>query len=542
MKPETLSFQPMRLASRTSLSGTCKAWRYSTRRQPSWQKNFDIFPADCFIQGNFPPKRENVERDYPGHPQGSNYPYLTAKVDWVILVAMKHDWSPDSWQTKPLSQGVEYSDPELLRRVLADLAKLPPLVTSWEVESLKSQLAEAQRGERFLLQGGDCCERFDDCRSDPIAGKLKILLKMSLILISGWNRRVIRVGRFAGQFMKPRSSATETRDGLTLPSYRGDLIHRHAFTAEARQPDPRRLLRGYERAALTLNFIRGLIDGGFADLRHPELWDLDFVQHAAYSQEYRAIVDSVGSAIRFMETIAGASLGELRRVEFFTSHEGLHLGYEQAQTRQVPRRTGWYNLTTHFPWIGDRTRMLDGAHVEYFRGIANPIGLKVGPQITPEELCDLIEVLNPDDEPGRLTVIHRFGAERIEECLPPLVEAVRRCGKTVLWCCDPMHGNTVLTRSGRKTRDFDDILRELDHAFEIHRRLGSQLGGVHFELTGENVTECIGGARGLTEADLDRAYHSEVDPRLNYEQALEMALLIARRTGKTLAPPSGAKL
>jgi len=448
---------------------------------------------------------------------------------------MSSTWSPASWQTKPLAQGVEYPDRELLRRTLDDLARLPPLVTSWEVEALKSQLAEAQQGRRFLLQGGDCCERFDDCRSDPIAGKLKILLKMSLILIVGWNQRVIRVGRFAGQYMKPRSAGSETRDGVTLPSYRGDLIHRAAFNQEARTPDPRRLLRGYGRAAMTLNFIRGLIDGGFADLHHPELWDLDFVQHTDHAAEYKAIVDSVGSAVRFLETVAGRSLGELNRVEFFTSHEGLHLDYEQAQTRRVPRREPWYNLTTHFPWIGDRTRALDGAHVEYFRGIANPIGLKIGPSIAPEELLELVETLNPNDEPGRLTLIHRFGAERIEDRLPPLVEAVQRSGRQVLWCCDPMHGNTLLTQSGRKTRDFDHILRELDRAFEIHQRLGTILGGVHFELTGENVTECIGGARGLTEADLARAYHSDVDPRLNYEQSLEMALLVARRMGKRKA-------
>ncbi len=444
----------------------------------------------------------------------------------------KMSWSPNSWQTKPLAQGVEYPDRALLRQTLAELAELPPLVTSWEVESLKSQLAEAQQGRRFLLQGGDCGERFDDCRPETIAGKLKILLKMSLILVFGRNQRVIRVGRFAGQYAKPRSAASETRDGVTLPSYRGDLVNRPAFTAEARRPDPRLLLRGYEHAAMTLNYIRGLVDGGFADLRHPELWDIDFVQHAAQSRDYLAIVESVGNAIRFMETVAGTSLGELNRVEFFASHEGLHLDYEQAQTRQAPAGGKWYNLTTHFPWLGDRTRAADGAHVEYFRGIANPIGLKVGPTLTPEQLTDLVDILNPDNEPGRLTLIHRFGVGRIEECLPPLVEAVRRRGQTVLWCCDPMHGNTLTTQSGVKTRDFDDILGELSAAFEIHRRLGSLLGGVHFELTGEDVTECIGGARGLSESDLGRAYRSDVDPRLNYEQALEMALLIAKPTVK----------
>ena len=428
-----------------------------------------------------------------------------------------------------MAQRVVYPDPRLLDEVLARLARLPPLVSSWEVETLKGELAEAARGERFLLQGGDCCETFDDCRSDVIAAKLKILLKMSMILVYGCQQRVIRVGRFAGQYAKPRSADTETRDGLTLPCYRGDLINRRGFTAEDRTPNPHRLLRGYERAALTINFIRALIDGGFADLRHPEFWDMDFVDHSAHSAEFRAIVDAVAGSVRFMETIVGQSLSELSRAEFFASHEGLHLAYEQAQTRQVPRRSGWYNLTTHLPWIGDRTRDLDGAHVEYFRGIANPIGVKVGPSMTPDELLALCDRLDPHGEPGRLTLIHRFGAGRIEACLPPLIETLLGRGKRVLWCCDPMHGNTVATQSGVKTRHFDDILRELHSAFEIHQRLGSVLGGVHFELTGENVTECVGGARGLDEDDLATDYRSEIDPRLNYEQALEMALLIARR-------------
>jgi 3-deoxy-7-phosphoheptulonate synthase len=445
---------------------------------------------------------------------------------------MKTDWYPASWQTKPLAQGVDYPDRESLAQTLVELAKLPPLVTSWEIQTLKGELAEAQRGQRFLLQGGDCCERFDDCRSDPIAAKLKILLKMGLILVFGRNQRVIRVGRFAGQYAKPRSAGFETRDGVTLPSYRGDLINHPAFTAASRTPDPRRLLRGYERAALTLNFVRGLVDGGFADLRHPELWNLNFVQHAAQSRDYRAMVEAVGSAVRFLETVTATPMSELSRVEFFTSHEGLHLNYEEAQTRQVPRRTEWFNLSTHFPWIGDRTHALDGAHVEYFRGIANPIGVKIGEGTTSEELAQLTEILNPENEPGRLTFIHRFGVSRIEQSLPPLVETIQRLGKTVLWCCDPMHGNTITTSTGLKTRNFNDILGELDRAFEIHGRLGSILGGVHFELTGENVTECTGGARGLSEADLAKEYHTDVDPRLNYEQALEMALLIARRMGK----------
>lgn len=442
---------------------------------------------------------------------------------------MSAPWSPSSWQSKRAAQQVVYPDQAALQKVLEALGKLPPLVTSWEVESLRHLLADAAFGKRFLLQGGDCAETFDDCRSDCIANKLRILLKMSFVLGYGCQKSVIRVGRFGGQYAKPRSADTETHNGVTLPSYRGNLINQHGFTKEERTPDPELLLRGYERAALTLNFIRALVEGGFADLHHPELWDLDFVNHAAQSAGYRGIVDSISQAIRFLETTLDRTLGELNRVEFFTSHEGLHLPYEQAQTRQVPRRPNWYNLSTHFPWIGDRTRAIDGAHVEYFRGIANPIGVKIGPSITPDELSALIEVLNPRNEAGRLTLIHRFGANEIERCLPTLIEAVKRAGKVVLWCCDPMHGNTVVTQTGLKTRSFDCILSELEQAFDIHDRMNSILGGVHFELTGDTVTECTGGARGLSEDDLSTAYLTDVDPRLNYEQALEMALLIARR-------------
>ena len=438
------------------------------------------------------------------------------------------DWSPDSWKNKPIAQEVAYPDASEYAAVLERLSKLPPLVTSWEVETLKSYLAEASAGKRFLVQGGDCAERFEDCESDRIAGKLKILLKMSIVMLYGSKKPVIRVGRFAGQYAKPRSSPTETRDGVTLPSYRGQLVNRPGFSEEERTPDPRLMLHAYEHSAMTLNFIRGLIDGGFADLRHPELWDLDFVSHAKMSSGYQSTVGAIGEAVTFLEAVAGRSIGELNRVDFFTSHEGLQLAYEAAQTRRVPRRTGWYNLHTHFPWIGDRTRALGGAHVEFFRGIENPIAVKVGPSCTLGELLALTDVLNPDNEPGRLTFIHRFGAGRIEEHLPQMVEAIKRAKKNVLWVCDPMHGNTIQTKSGLKTRDFEDILAELTRAFEIHARLGSYLGGVHFELTGDNVTECIGGARGLVEADLARAYLTDVDPRLNYEQALEMALLIAR--------------
>lgn len=436
-------------------------------------------------------------------------------------------WTPSSWQHKPALQIPEYPDQALLDQALCQLQQLPPLVTSWEIETLKSQLADVAIGKRFLLQGGDCAERLDECNPDIITGKLKILLQMSLILAHGSRKRVTRVGRFAGQYAKPRSSDQETRDGVTYPSYRGDIVNRPGFSLDDRQPDPRLLIEGYRNAAMTLNFIRSLIDGGFADLHHPEYWHLDFVRHSARAATYERMVAEIAESIAFLEVMSGQRLGDLNRVEFFTSHEGLHLYYEQAQTRQVPRRKGWYNLSTHFPWVGNRTRQLDGAHIEYFRGIENPIAVKIGADMRPHELIELIDVLNPEDEAGRLTLIHRFGSQHVGQALPPLIRAVKRAGRTVVWCCDPMHGNTESVDNGYKTRDFQRILSELEQAFEIHAQEGSYLGGVHFELTGENVTECTGGARGLTRQDLTRDYRSHVDPRLNYEQALEMALLIA---------------
>ncbi len=450
-------------------------------------------------------------------------------------VVKGREWSPDSWRDKPAAQQPRYAAEGELNEVISQLSRLPPLVTSWEIENLKGQLAEAAQGRRFLLQGGDCSENFEECESSVIASKLKILLQMSLVLVHGCQKRVIRVGRFAGQYAKPRSSEVETRGDLSLPSYRGDMINRLPFTDEDRRPNPQLLLRGYERSALTLNFIRSLIDGGFADLHHPEYWELGFVAHSAQADAYRRITQTIRQSLKFFETLTGSKLGEVDAVDFFTSHEGLHLLYEQAQTRHIKRVDKWFNLSTHFPWIGDRTRDLDGAHVEYFRGIANPIGVKVGPTMTPEELPELIRTLNPPNEPGRLTLIHRFGASRIEPLLPPLIEAVQKAGQVVVWCCDPMHGNTETTRAGYKTRDFNQILLELEHSFKIHAAMGSYLGGVHVELTGEDVTECVGGARGLTETDLSRAYKTQVDPRLNYEQALEMAMLIAQQMDRLRA-------
>lgn len=438
------------------------------------------------------------------------------------------DWQPDSWQRKPAAQQPGYPDAAALERVVRQLRQLPPLVTSWEIESLKQQLAAAQRGERFVLQGGDCSETFADCESGAIAARLKILLQMSLVLVQGARTRVTRIGRFAGQYAKPRSADTETRDGVTLPVCRGDLVYRAGFDVAERTPDPELLLRGYERAGLTINFIRALVDGGFADLHHPEYWELPFARPSAVADEYRAMVRSITDALRFSEAIIGRPLPETTRVDFFASHEGLVLHYEQAVTRQVPRRPGCYNLGTHFPWIGNRTRALDGAHVEYFRGIANPVAVKLGPPVTPDEAVALCERLNPHNEPGRLTLIPRFGAARVEAELPPIVAALQRRGARVLWVCDPMHGNTETTPAGLKTRRFENVLAELDKTFAILADAGTHLGGVHFELTGDNVTECLGGACGLTEADLPRNYRSPVDPRLNYEQSLEMALRLAK--------------
>jgi 3-deoxy-7-phosphoheptulonate synthase len=438
------------------------------------------------------------------------------------------DWFPESWQAKPAGQQPVYPDAKALAKVLSDLSAMPPLVTSWEIERLKQQLAEAVRGERFLLQGGDCSESFAECESGAITRKLKILLQMSLVLVQGAKKRVIRVGRFAGQYAKPRSSDTEERGGVSLPTYRGDLVNDAAFTLADRIPNPDRLLRAYGRAALTLNFIRALVDGGFADLHHPEYWDLGFASKSPLYGEYQRLMAALLDSLRFVETVTGGKLSDIERVDFFTSHEALHLPYEQALTRQVPRREGWYNLSTHLPWVGDRTRALEGAHLEYLRGIRNPIAVKIGPSITPDQAVAITEILNPENEPGRLTLIHRFGASRVQACLPPVIEAVRRSQRVVLWVCDPMHGNTETTSRGIKTRRFENILRELELSGRILSECGTHLGGVHFELTGENVTECLGGASGVTEADLTREYRTAIDPRLNFDQALEMALLLSR--------------
>jgi 3-deoxy-7-phosphoheptulonate synthase len=446
----------------------------------------------------------------------------------TIIPAEAAGWSPGSWTTRPAQQQVGYTDQIALARVIDEIGQLPPLVTSWEIEHLRTEIARAARGDAFVLQGGDCAESFEDCRSEPIAAKLKILLQMSLVLVHGTRKPVIRIGRIAGQYAKPRSADVETRGDISLPAYRGDIINRDGFTSADREPDPTLMLRAYERAGLTLNFIRSLIDGGFADLHHPEYWDISFAAGTPNASQYERIVESIRESLDFVSAIAGVESEVLRRVDVFTSHEALALPYEQAQTRRVPRRPGWYNLSTHFPWIGMRTAQLDGAHVEFHRGIRNPLGIKIGPGMTTEWLLGLLEALDPEQQPGRITLIHRMGAGQVATKLPPLVEAVRRAGRQVLWMCDPMHGNTETTAGGIKTRRFDKIVAELEQSFALHTELGSRLGGVHIELTGEDVTECIGGARGLAEVDLERAYKSRVDPRLNYEQALECAMRIAR--------------
>jgi len=440
-----------------------------------------------------------------------------------------HDWSLRSWREKEALQQPTYPDDAALEEALDHVSSLPPLVTSWEVENLKEELAHAAQGDRFLLQGGECAESFGDCRADAITSRLKILMQMSLVLTYGLNTRIVRVGRFAGQYAKPRSSDTETRNGTTLPSYRGDIINSPEFSAEARRPDPQRMVEAYSSSSLTLNLVRALAEGGFADLRHPEYWDLDFMEHSPLSDEYHALVDAIEDTLGFLETVTSQKLDSLEGVKFYTSHEALLLPYEEALSRTVPHQDGVYNLGTHLPWVGKRTNQPENAHVEYARGIANPVGLKVGPDMTPSKLKTLVRTLDPEDEPGKLTLISRLGADTVGDKLPGLIQAVQATGQSVLWIADPMHGNTEKTDDGTKTRHFDNILRELEQALDVHAAEGSHLGGVHFELTGENVTECIGGARGLSEADLGQAYKSHVDPRLNYEQSLEMAFSIVRK-------------
>ncbi len=429
---------------------------------------------------------------------------------------------------KQAQQQATYPDQAALDSVVAELSRLPPLVVSWEIEALKEQIASAQRGERFLLQGGDCAETFEDCESDKIAKKLKILLQMSLVLVYGLKKPVIRVGRMAGQYAKPRSADTETRDGVTLPSYRGANVNKPGFTAEERIARPAAAAARLRALGVDVE-LRALADRWRASpiciTPNTGTWTSCVIRPRRMRTRKscspfpnRSTSSKRPRASRFTKARRRGSTRVMKRCILLL---------EQAQTRYIPRSQRWYNLSTHLPWIGMRTAALDGAHVEFFRGISNPLGIKVGPSMSAEWVQGLLATLNPNNEPGRIVLIHRMGAKDIDKRLPPLIQAVRATGSPVLWICDPMHGNTETATSGLKTRRFENILSELESAFRIHRELGSWLGGVHFELTGEDVTECTGGARGLTDADLARAYKSQVDPRLNYEQALELAMRIA---------------
>jgi 3-deoxy-7-phosphoheptulonate synthase len=435
-------------------------------------------------------------------------------------------WNPHSWQRFPAQQQPTYDDPSELEGALARLRRLPPLVVPEEVTRLRGLLAEAAAGRRFLLQGGDCAEQFKDCTPAAIEGKLRVLLQMSVALTHGGRKPVVRVGRIAGQFAKPRSRPTEIIRGRELPSYRGDLINGLGTDEAARRPDPGRMLEAYFHATATLNHLRALTAGGFADLHHPERWELP--GGTGEVPAYRRTLDQVRESLDFLEALGGVQRDVLERIDFFTSHEALLLPYEEALTRWVGDEAAYYNLGAHTLWVGERTRQLDGAHAEYLRGIRNPIGVKVGPSATPEHLVALLERLDPQREPGRITLITRFGAGKIRAALPPLLQAVQATGHPVLWSCDPMHGNGRQASGGQKTRAFGDILQELQEVATLHRAHGSRMGAVHFELTGEPVTECTGGMEGLDEAGLHLAYHSGCDPRLNRSQSLEMAFLIAQ--------------
>ena len=432
-------------------------------------------------------------------------------------------WTPDGWRARPAAQQPTYRDPAALQAALDELGQLPPLVVAEEVDHLRKLLAEAALGRRFLLQGGDCAESFSDCRGGIIQDKLRVLLQMSVLITHGGRTAVVHLGRIAGQYAKPRSAAVEVVDGREVPVYRGDLIN--SPDPDRREADPERLLQAYHRAAATLNHLRALVEGGFADLHHPEHWDLPWSREDA--GHYLETLDQVRASLDFVQRLGGLP-EHLRTGELFTSHEALHLPFETALTRWVPEQAAHYNLGAHFLWVGERTRQLDGAHLEYVRGLANPIGLKVGASMQPDELRRVLALLDPRREPGRLTLITRFGAGRAQAVLPGLVDAARSEGHPVLWSSDPMHGNGRQTPGGLKTRAFGDILQELQEVAAAHRACGSRLGAVHFELTGEPVTECTGGVEGLVEEDLQRAYRSGCDPRLNRSQSLEMAFLLAQ--------------
>jgi 3-deoxy-7-phosphoheptulonate synthase len=432
-----------------------------------------------------------------------------------------------SWRSKPAAQQPEWPDPGQLRAVINELGGFPPLVIAGECDQLKERLAAVARGEAFVLQGGDCAETFSGATAASVRAKLQTLLQIAVVLTYAASVPVVKIGRMAGQFAKPRSGATETRDGVTLPAYRGDAVNRLEFTPEARRPDPRRLLSAYHYSAATLNLCRAFTTGGYADLRQVHAWNQDFVRNSPAGQRYEQLAGEIDRALSFMHA-CGADPEEFRSVEFYSSHEALILEYEQSLTR-VDSRTGLpYDVSAHLPWIGERTRALDGAHVEFASRIANPVGVKIGPSTTPADLLALIHKLNPEREPGRLTLITRMGARLIRDALPPLVEAATASDSPVVWICDPMHGNTFEAPSGHKTRRFDDVLDEVTGFFEVHKKLGTHPGGIHIEFTGDNVTECIGGSHAIGAENLHQRYETACDPRLNRSQSLDLAFTVAR--------------
>ncbi len=450
---------------------------------------------------------------------------------------MPERWTPDSWRTKPAVQMPDYPDKAALAAVEAQLASYPPLVFAGEARSLKRALARVAAGEAFLLQGGDCAESFAEHGPNNIRDFFRVFLQMAVVLTFAGRSPVVKVGRIAGQFAKPRSSPTEKKDGVELPSYRGDIVNGNDFTAEARLPDPRRQIEAYRQSAATLNLLRAFAHGGYANLASVHQWMLGFVKDSPQSRRYLELADRISDALGFMRA-CGLDLEshpELRTTEIYTSHEALLLGFEQAMTRVDSTSGDWYCTSGHMVWIGDRTRQPDHAHVEYCRGIRNPVGLKCGPSLKADELIRLIDILNPDNEAGRLTLIARFGSDKVGEHLPGLIRAVRREGRQVVWSCDPMHGNTISSGSGYKTRPFDRILSEVKDFFAIHQAEGTYAGGVHLEMTGQNVTECTGGARAITEADLNDRYHTFCDPRLNAEQSIDLAFLLAELLKKERA-------
>lgn len=445
---------------------------------------------------------------------------------------MREKWTPAGWRTKPAKHiPTDYPDTDALTRVEQTLRSYPPLVFAGEARNLKAQLGQVAEGKAFLLQGGDCAESFKEFHPDNIRDTFRTLMAMSVVLTFAASRPVVKVGRIAGQFGKPRSEQTETQNGVTLPSYRGDNINGIEFTPEARIPDPERLLKAYGQSASTLNLIRAFANGGYADLHNVHRWMVGFVADSPQGKRYQEIADRITEAVAFMEAcgITPQSVPQMRHVDVYTSHEALLLGYEEAMTRVDSTTGDYYDTSAHMLWIGDRTRQLDGAHVEFMRGIKNPIGMKCGPSLEPDDLIRLIDALNPANEPGRLTLIARFGSDKVEAGLPKLVRAVVKEGRSVVWSCDPMHGNTLKTDSGFKTRPFDRILSEVRAFTDILPAEGAYPGGVHVEMTGQQVTECLGGAAAVTEGDLSSRYHTHCDPRLNGTQALDLAFLIAEQ-------------